>query len=52
MHKAVSYLFFAIIGVMIVTHAGGFAKAVTSVGGQATSETSLLTGAATASKAP
>jgi hypothetical protein len=48
MHKAVSYLFFAIIGVAILTHATGFAKSVTSVGGQATKETSLLTGAASA----
>jgi hypothetical protein len=52
MHKAVTYIFFAIVAVMVCTHAGGFAKAVTAVGGQATSETSLLTGAASASKAP
>lgn len=48
MHKWVSYLFFAIIFVVIVTHAPGFAAGVTSVGGQATKETSLLTGASTA----
>jgi len=50
MHKGVTYLFYAIIGVLIVTHAAGFAGAVTAVGGQATNETSLLTGASTASK--
>lgn len=48
MHKAVSYIFFAIIAVLIITHAPGFAGAVTAVGGQATSETSLLTGATSA----
>jgi len=48
MHKAVSYLFFAIIAVLILTHAPGFAAGVTSVGGQATKETSLLTGASSA----
>lgn len=52
MHKGVTYLFFAIFLIAILTHAGGFAKAITSVGGQATQETSLLTGAASASKAP
>lgn len=48
MHKAVTYFFYAIIFVLIVTHAPGFAGAVTAVGGQATDETSLLTGAKSA----
>jgi hypothetical protein len=48
MHKAITYIFLAIIGVLILTHAPGFAGAVTAVGGQATKETSLLTGASTA----
>lgn len=51
MHKAVSYIFYAIIFVVIVTHAPGFAAGVTAVGGQATKETSLLTGASTATSA-
>jgi hypothetical protein len=48
MHKAISYVFYAIVFVVIVTHAPGFAAGVTSVGGQARGETSLLTGAASA----
>jgi len=51
MHKIVTYVFIAIIAVLIVTHAPGFAGAITSVGGQATKETSLLTGAASATSA-
>lgn len=49
MHKIVTYIFLAIIAVLVITHAPGFAGAVTAVGGQATNETSLLTGASTAS---
>ena len=48
MHKVITYIFYAIIFVVVVTHAPGFAGAVTSVGGQARGETSLLTGASTA----
>ena len=51
MHKIVSYAFFAIIAVLIITHAPGFAGAITAVGGQAKGETSLLTGASTATSA-
>jgi len=51
MHKIVSYLFFAIIAVLILTHAPGFAGATTAVGGQTTKMTSLLTGATTATSA-
>jgi hypothetical protein len=51
MHKGVTYLFYAIIAVLIITHAPGFAGAVTAVGGQATNETSLLTGAKSATSA-
>jgi hypothetical protein len=51
MHKAVSYIFFAIIAVLVITHAPGFAAGVTAVGGQATNETKLLTGASTATSA-
>jgi hypothetical protein len=51
MHRGISYLFYAIIAVLILTHAPGFAAGVTSVGGQATKETSLLTGASSATSA-
>lgn len=46
MHKEgiVTLLFFAVIAVLVVTHATGFASAVTAVGGQTYDETSLLTG--------
>jgi hypothetical protein len=50
-HKIVTYIFYAIILVLVVTHAPGFAAGVTSVGGQATKETSLLTGASSATSA-
>lgn len=50
MHKIVTYIFITIVFVMVATHASGFATAVTAVGGQATNETSLLTGAASATK--
>lgn len=36
MHKAISWVFVIIILLVVVTHAPGFAEAVTSVGGQAT----------------
>ena len=48
MHKGITYIFYAIIAVLVLTHAPGFARSVTSVGGQATRETALLTGASTA----
>jgi hypothetical protein len=48
MHKAVTYIFYALVLVIVVTHAPGFAAGVTSVGGQARGETSLLTGASSA----
>jgi hypothetical protein len=51
MHNAITLIFYAIIFVLVVTHAPGFAADVTAVGGQATDETSLLTGSSTASKA-
>lgn len=36
MHKAITWVFLIIVVLLIVTHAPGFAEAVTSVGGQAT----------------
>ena len=36
MHKAITWTFLIIVLLLIVTHAPGFAEAVTSVGGQAT----------------
>jgi hypothetical protein len=51
MHKAVSYIFFAIIAVLVLTHAPAFAADSTAVGGQAVNETKLLTGASTATSA-
>ena len=38
MHKAVSWIFIVIVLLLIVTHAPGFAQAVTSVGGQASTK--------------
>jgi hypothetical protein len=48
MHKAVTWIFYIIALVVVVTHAPGFAADITSVGGQARGETSLLTGASSA----
>ena len=49
MHKGfMSLLFFAIIAVLILTHAQSFAAATTAVGGQTYGETALLTGNSTA----
>ena len=49
MHKGfVTLLFFAIIAVLILTHAQSFAAATTAVGGQTYGETALLTGNSTA----
>lgn len=36
MHKAITWVFVIIVILLVVTHAPGFAEAVTSVGGQAT----------------
>lgn len=36
MHKAVTWTFYIIVVLLIVTHAPGFAESVTAVGGQAT----------------
>lgn len=36
MHKAVTWIFFVIVLLLVVTHAPGFAESVTAVGGQAT----------------
>lgn len=44
MHKWVTYIFLGLALVLIVTHPQGFAGAVTSVGGQAYNESSLLAG--------
>lgn len=41
----VLWLFMGALVVLVVTHAGGFATAVTAVGGQVTNDASLLTGA-------
>ena len=49
MSKWATYLFLAIIAVLIITHASDFAAAVTAVGGQTYDETDLLTGASSAS---
>ena len=49
MHKGfMTLLFFAIIAVLILTHAQSFAAATTAVGGQTYGETALLTGQSTA----
>jgi hypothetical protein len=49
MHKGfMSLLFFAIVAVLILTHAQSFAAATTAVGGQTYGETALLTGNSTA----
>jgi hypothetical protein len=49
MHKGfMTLLFFAIIAVLILTHAQSFAAATTAVGGQTYNETGLLTGAKSA----
>ena len=49
MHKGfMTLLFFAIIAVLILTHAQSFAAAITAVGGQTYGETALLTGNSTA----
>jgi hypothetical protein len=49
MHKGfMTLLFFAIIAVLILTHAQSFAAATTAVGGQTYGETALLTGNSTA----
>ena len=46
MHKGfVTLFFFAIIAVLVLTHAQSFAAATTAVGGQTYNETGLLTGA-------
>jgi hypothetical protein len=42
------YLFIGLAGVLILTHASGFASAVTSLGGVLTAESNILTGASTA----
>jgi len=48
MHKGfMTLLFFAIIAVLILTHAQSFAAATTAVGGQTYGETALLTGNST-----
>jgi len=49
MHKGfMTLLFFAIIAVLILTHAQSFAAATTAVGGQTYGETALLTGQSSA----
>lgn len=50
-HRWISYVFYAIVLVLVVTHAPGFAADTTAIGGQARGETSLLTGASTATSA-
>ena len=53
MHKGfVTLLFFAIIAVLILTHAQSFAAATTAVGGQTYGETALLPGNPPASEVP
>jgi hypothetical protein len=51
MHKWISVVFWLIIAVLALTHAPAFAADSTAVGGQAVSETKLLTGASTATSA-
>lgn len=53
MEKIVHLIMFVFVGalvVLIVTHAAGFATAVTAVGGQVTNDASLLAGYAPAKK--
>ena len=44
--KIILFLFIGALVVLVVTHASGFAKATTAVGGQVTNDAYLLTGSA------
>lgn len=48
MTRIIMWIFMGALVVLIVTHASGFATAVTAVGGQVTNDASLLAGYAPA----